>query len=203
MVRARSVRRLSAIRTTVRGDVVELPLSADFFAGFGMRVWRVMALGIGLAGAASQALAADFPEVSAPPVATGLRATAVRLRPGDDLRARIEAVVRETGFKAAYVASVVGSVDGVALRLADQPQPTVLPGHREIVSLVGTLGPDGAHLHLAVADANGAVVGGHLVEGTRVYTTAEVVLVELPGLRFERAVDDATGFKELRVVPSP
>ena len=25
----------------------------------------------------------------------------------------------------------------------------------------------------------------------------------LPGLRFERAVDDATGFKELRVVPAP
>ena len=150
-----------------------------------------------------RALAAEVPEAAAAPIVSGVRATVVRLHPGDDLRDRIEAVARESRFSAAYIGSAVGSVDGVTLRFADQPEATALPGRREIVSLVGTIGPDGAHLHLAVADARGAVLGGHLIQGTRVYTTAEVVLVELPGLRFERAVDDATGFKELRVGPAP
>ena len=35
-----------------------------------------------------------------------------------------------------------------------------------------------------------------------VRTTAEVVLGVLPGVRFERAHDEATGYKELRVSPN-
>jgi predicted DNA-binding protein with PD1-like motif len=137
-----------------------------------------------------------------PPTVTGLRAVAFRLYPGDDLRVRLEQLTAEHHLQAAYVATAVGSVDGVALRFADQPEATRIPGRHEIVSLVGTLGGDGAHLHLAVADATGATRGGHLSEGTRVYTTAEIVVVELPGIRFERTLDAATGYRELRVVPS-
>ena len=48
-------------------------------------------------------------------------------------------------------------------------------GKHEIVSLVGTVSADGkCHLHACLADGKGAVVGGHVVGGMTVFTTAEV-----------------------------
>lgn len=70
----------------------------------------------------------------------------------------------------------------------------------EIVSLVGTLTAEGGHLHLAVADAEGRVFGGHLVEGCTVYTTAEIAIGDLEHLKFVRVVDAETGYKELEIV---
>jgi peptidoglycan/xylan/chitin deacetylase (PgdA/CDA1 family) len=69
----------------------------------------------------------------------------------------------------------------------------------EILALVGTLGAGGAHLHMTLGDADGAVVGGHLV-AAEVHTTAEIVLVALDDLTFARPMDSSTGFKELAVV---
>ncbi len=43
-------------------------------------------------------------------------------------------------------------------------------------------------------------MGGHLVQGNPVYTTAEIVIGIFPKLRFERKLDPATGSKELNVV---
>ena len=72
----------------------------------------------------------------------------------------------------------------------------------EIVSLVGTLNPP-AHLHVCLADRAGRTVGGHVLGGLEVFTTAEVVLGEAPGLLFDRQMDPATGFPELVVRPGP
>ena len=66
----------------------------------------------------------------------------------------------------------------------------------EVLSLVGTLSPDGLHLHVTIGDEDGAVRGGHLVRAT-VHTTAEVVIGDAPALAFSREMDPHTGFKEL------
>ena len=42
-------------------------------------------------------------------------------------------------------------------------------------------------------------VGGHLLAGCRVYTTAEVVLGEARDLVFTRAVDGTTPWRELQI----
>ena len=73
------------------------------------------------------------------------------------------------------------------------------PGPLEILSLSGTLGAGGAHLHLSVSDAAGAVTGGHLLHGSTVRTTAEIVLGLLPELIFERPVDPTTSHRELAI----
>ena len=65
--------------------------------------------------------------------------------------------------------------------------------------MVGTISCEGAHIHLGLADATGASIGGHLISAT-VFTTAEIVLGEVPCITFDRQFDDATGFKELVVV---
>jgi len=126
---------------------------------------------------------------------------AVRLLPGADLRRSIEEFVRANGIRAGAVVTCVGSVSTAVLRMADRTDLTRLGGPREIVSLVGTVGTDGCHLHLSVSDERGVTVGGHLAEGTIVRTTAEIVLVDLNDLAFERAQDDRTGYRELRISP--
>ena len=77
------------------------------------------------------------------------------------------------------------------------PEGTETLAPLELLTLSGTLSLDGAHLHASVSDARGAVAGGHLMPGSLVRTTAEVVVALLPGWAFSRAVDGATGYREL------
>ncbi|CAB1100801.1 unnamed protein product [Ectocarpus sp. CCAP 1310/34] len=84
----------------------------------------------------------------------------------------------------------------------EQPMLRTGPDARfEICSLVGTLSPEGLHLHASLADEKGALCGGHLVRAT-VHTTAEIVIGVASSLEFFREMDPRTGFKEL-VVSGP
>lgn len=130
-----------------------------------------------------------------------VRAYAVRLTPGQDLRRELLAFARREGLRAGAVVTCVGSLTTAVLRFANRGEPVVRKGHFEIVSLVGTLSADGGHLHLCVADRDGATFGGHLLDGCEVFTTAEVVVAELTDLAFRREPDPATGFNELVVSP--
>ncbi len=134
---------------------------------------------------------------------SALKTYALRLRPGDDLRQQLTAFVQAHHLLAGAVLTCVGSLTVATLRLANQEGPTVFRGHFEIVSLVGTLSANGSHLHLAVADSTGRTIGGHLLGGCRVYTTAEIVLGELPALEFRRETDPTFGYQELVVRPAP
>lgn len=67
----------------------------------------------------------------------------------------------------------------------------------EIVSLTGTFSRnDGCHIHISLADAEGNVIGGHLIDGV-VFTTCELVLGTADGVEFAREIDDSTGYNEL------
>lgn len=130
-----------------------------------------------------------------------VRAIVVRLRPGDDLKRELDALARREHLAAASISTCVGSVERVTLRFADRHEGTTLEGRREIVSLVGTLSSEGSHLHLAVSDGEGHTLGGHLLEGSRVYTTAEVVVLAFSELRYAYEVDPTYGYHELVVRP--
>lgn len=123
----------------------------------------------------------------------------VRLNPGDDLRAALQAVVRAHGQPAAFVVAGIGSLIDAQLRLAGGDGATPVHGPSEILTLSGSLGAGHAHLHISVADAQGRVVGGHVLPGCMVRTTAEVLIAWLPDWDFSRAPDPATGYAELVV----
>ena len=72
-------------------------------------------------------------------------------------------------------------------------------GPFEIVALSGTLSIHGMHIHLAVADAEGVVKGGHLLEGCLIHTTCELVILEQNLVEFTRPLDPQTGYPELEV----
>lgn len=123
----------------------------------------------------------------------------VRLLPGEDLRARLEGLVIERRWPAAWIVAAVGSLTQARLRFADQDEARIIAGPLEIVALSGTLSADGAHLHAAVADCQGSVLGGHVLAGCTVRTTVELVLGFTRTLRFARELDAVTGFRELIV----
>lgn len=121
----------------------------------------------------------------------------IRLIPGQDLRSCIEAVLVTQGMQAGYVIQGMGSLAVAQLRFAGAQRPTELRGDMEILTLAGSVSPDGAHLHMTVADAQGRVCGGHVARGCIVRTTAEVLLALLPEYRFSREQDSASGYAEL------
>jgi len=127
-----------------------------------------------------------------------MEALPLRLVPGQDLRLALEAALGS--HTAAFVLQGIGSLSVAHLRYAGLDHATVLQGDLEILTLAGTIAPDGAHLHMSVADAGGAVHGGHVAPGCIVRTTAEVLLALLPDHAFSREPDpDGSGYRELVV----
>jgi predicted DNA-binding protein with PD1-like motif len=127
-----------------------------------------------------------------------VQALPLRLAPGMDLRGAIEAALGT--HTALFVVQGIGSLSVAQLRFAGAGQATALRGDLEILTLAGSIAPEGAHLHMLIADAQGRVVGGHVALGCIVRTTAEILLAVLPEHAFSRVLDvDGTGYPELVV----
>ena len=135
-----------------------------------------------------------------------------RLLPGDDLYESLVAKASESpeGFRSFAIVTCVGSLKQCKVRLAgataSNQATKIIPGPLEIVSLIGTIAHDKAHIHISVSDKEGLTHGGHLMSGSTIDTTAEVVLANiesLAGVTLTREMDHQTGFKELCVNPLP
>jgi predicted DNA-binding protein with PD1-like motif len=133
------------------------------------------------------------------------KAFPIRLTPGQDLRAALEAAVLAQNCRAAFVLSGIGSLSTANIRLAGADQSTLLTQSMEILTLSGTLAARddkaASHMHMAISTATGQVLGGHVAPGCIVLTTAEVLLVLLPDWQFTREPDVSTGYDELVIQP--
>ena len=127
---------------------------------------------------------------------------AVRLQPGDDLLEALKSWTTRSGVTAAGVVTCVGSLRQAHLRLANRDSGSRFHQKMEILALSGTLSPDGPHLHVCLADGDGRTLGGHVLDGCLVHTTAELVIASLPDITFSRKLDESTGYREL-VIGSP
>ncbi|MCM2349297.1 MAG: DNA-binding protein [Bacteriovoracaceae bacterium] len=137
------------------------------------------------------------------PMKSTVEAHILRLGPGEDPKTTLIKYVQEKKIQAASIASAVGSLSVTFLRYANKNDFVKIEGFREVVSLSGTLGASsGVHLHLSISDDKGATLGGHLADGSKVYTTLEIVLLAYPELEFSREVDPKTTFKELSIKKS-
>ena len=130
-----------------------------------------------------------------------MNAVTIRLLPEQDLKQALQAYCVEHQIDAACVISCVGSLERATLRMAGGTDTKIFWGAREIVSLVGTLSQYGCHLHVSLSDNEGQVIGGHLMDGSPINTTAEVVLGLIDGVIFTREADQRTGYKELVMTP--
>jgi len=122
-----------------------------------------------------------------------------RLKPGEDLRMSIEAIVKEKNIEAGWINTCVGSLTDYTIRFANQQEGIRGSGHFEIVSLTGTVSVNGSHLHISISDFAGKTIGGHLLEGCKIYTTAEIVIGSTGAYEFKRLKDGTTDWEELQV----
>ena len=123
----------------------------------------------------------------------------LRLKPGQDLKRELDHLAQAHDIEAACVLACVGSLTTAVLRYANQPQSSMLTGHFEIVSLTGTLSKHGSHYHISISDGEGRTYGAHLLEGCKVYTTAEIVIGVIQGVSFMRTDCPQSGYPELDV----
>jgi predicted DNA-binding protein with PD1-like motif len=115
-----------------------------------------------------------------------------RLKPGQDLFDSIETFVADKKIEAGCVLSSVGG------------NYNEYEGHFEIVSMTGTVSINGSHIHVSISDGDGVTIGGHLVSGCKIYTTAEIVLAEFDDAIYKRELlENDSGYEELVVYKNP
>lgn len=121
----------------------------------------------------------------------------IRLRRGDDLMLSIKELCREKHIAAGVVLSAVGCISQGRIRDASGVTIREIQDHCEIVSLNGTVSEARCHLHIALSKEDLSTIGGHLCPGCIINTTCELVIGELPGVKFGVEEDTETGYDEL------
>jgi len=124
-----------------------------------------------------------------------------RLSPGQDLFDSIESFITQKQIEAGCVLSGVGSLTHAVLRLANRDEYNEYQGYFEIVSITGTVSVHGSHLHIAISDGDGVTIGGHLVSGCKIYTTAEIVIAVFSDVIYKREFAEDSGYDELTIYP--
>ena len=121
-----------------------------------------------------------------------------RILEGEDLAEAIKRRVEEGGIKAG-VFILIGSLKKVVLGYYKEGQynSIELDGPLEIASCMGNVAVDEKgeiviHPHIAVANEKGEAFGGHLMKGSPVGATAELVVIEGAGVNLQRAFDEKT-----------
>lgn len=126
-----------------------------------------------------------------------MRELAVRLSEGMDLKKSIQEIAKENNICAGVLLSAVGCVREIHLRRAKAQSDFYNKDAYEIVSVTGTIADNGVHIHISATDEAMNTVGGHLLEGTIIDTTCELVIGILEEFHFHREFDSSTGYKEL------
>jgi len=120
-----------------------------------------------------------------------------RLNPDEDLKKGIIYIINKNKIKSCIILCILGSLNSATLRTADSKIKT-FKGPFEIVSAECTLTENGIHIHIAISDEEGHVIGGHLREGCIINTTAEICILKVDE-SLKRIFDPKTGYKELVV----
>ncbi len=121
----------------------------------------------------------------------------IRLKRGEDLLQSIREVCQEKHIRGGVILSGVGCILRGRVRDASGVTIREIGEHCEIVSLNGTVSETRCHVHIALSREDLTTIGGHLCEGCIVNTTCELVIGELPAIRFGVEADGETGYDEL------
>ena len=131
-----------------------------------------------------------------------------RLREGSDILEEIKRVAESHDVRAATF-NMIGGVDRLVVgvyRGGGQYEKRVFEEFMEVVSCTGTIsrrlnGEVAVHAHIAAGNWSKVVVG-HLMPGSRVKGTGELVIVEAERAELVRAPDPETGLELLQTDPA-
>lgn len=119
---------------------------------------------------------------------------------GDDLYLSLNRICREQNITAGRI-EVLGSATSARVNYfykKKQQFDTVLyKKSMEIVSCIGTIsmynGEPFVHCHISLSDHDGQLYGGHLTEGTKLYTSEfNIAVYEYGGDTLNRSLDSET-----------
>ena len=132
------------------------------------------------------------------------RVLAIRLKPGTDVLLGLEEACKANGINNGVILSAIGSLkDPHFCDVVELPtkagygygETLHLTGPIELTSASGIIchddeGNTNLHVHMTVTDRHGNAHGGHLVEGTKVLLTTDVVIAEINGIVMGRKFDN-------------
>ncbi len=122
----------------------------------------------------------------------------LRLLPDMDLYQELIKYINKNKLKAACILSCVGSLKELNIRLASGNTFINKKENYEIISLVGCISQKRNHVHISISNDKGEAFGGHLMPNNNfVYTTAEIVIGELPELIFYEEKCEKSTWPEL------
>ena len=124
----------------------------------------------------------------------------LKLAPGSDLRLSLEELAQRDGISG-FVLGVVGNLTKASFQCPGQAEPTVLEGDLEVITLNGTLSPEGVHLHLSLSDGACQVWGGHLEPGTIVQKGVDLLIGVLEQSEGSPKQQTSTPRLEIAVLP--
>ena len=99
----------------------------------------------------------------------------LKLNPGQDLLQSLHQLAVERQLRG-FVLGVVGDLSEACFQCPGQSQPTRMQGVLEVITLNGTVSPEGVHLHLSLSDGACQVWGGHLEPGSTVLKGVQLLL---------------------------
>lgn len=121
-----------------------------------------------------------------------------RIMEGEDLAEAVKKRVEESRIEAG-IFILIGSLKKAIIGYYKQGQytPIELHGPLEIASCMGNIAVDEKaeiiiHPHIVVANEKGEAFGGHLMKGSPVGATAELVIIEGAGVNLQRTFDEKT-----------
>jgi predicted DNA-binding protein with PD1-like motif len=128
-----------------------------------------------------------------------------RLLQDEDLAEVIKKKAEEAGIRAGAIIAI-GSLKDVVLGYYKEREyrNTRLDGPLEMASCTGNIAVDEegqviVHVHLVVSDEKGRAFGGHLMKGSHVGATAELMMIEAVGVKLQKAFDQETNLKLLKL----
>ena len=81
-----------------------------------------------------------------------------------------------------FIISAVGDLSKVSFKCPLNDKPVIFEKKLEIITLSGYVKSNESHLHISVSDENCSVFGGHLLSGTIVLKSLDVLIGVIPNL---------------------
>ncbi len=103
-----------------------------------------------------------------------------------------------------FLISAVGDLSRGSFKCPLSQKPVILENKLEIITLSGYLTSKDSHIHISVSDENCRVFGGHLLPGTIVLKTLDILLGVIPNLQHSSldSINDIATSIDIYVLPN-